>query len=132
MASKAFDKRSSYYADDAVLMIPGDPPVGKDAIPGVSKVMRDEDMDLKLASTKVDVAKSGDIGYVQGVYTIAFTEPKSNRRMLEKGNYVNIYKKRADGAWKIVEDIHSRDSLPTPVLRTKVAGKRSTKSKAKK
>ena len=40
MASKAFDKRSSYYADDAVLMIPGDPPVGRDAIQRVSKCWR--------------------------------------------------------------------------------------------
>jgi ketosteroid isomerase-like protein len=39
--------------------------------------------------------------------------------MNEKGNYVEVYKKQADGSWKVVEDISSDDSLPTPAKATK-------------
>ena len=35
----------------------------------MTKMLKDGDVELKFAPTKVDVAKSGDIGYVQGTYT---------------------------------------------------------------
>ena len=133
MGSKAFDKMAGYYADDAVLITPGAPAaVGKDAINGMAKTLVDIDMELKFAPTKVDVAKSGDIGFTQGSYTMAATDPKTKRRTMEKGNYVTVYKKQADGGWKIIEDINTPDSVPAPVARAKGAGKKLTKSKAKK
>ena len=133
MAAKAFDKMAGYYADDATLFTSGSPAaVGKEAIQGMTKQLKDADLDLKFAPNKVDVAKSGDIGYVQGTYTSAATDPKTKRRTMEKGNYVTVYRKQADGAWKIIEDINTTDSAPTPVPRTKGAGKKSAKGKVKK
>jgi uncharacterized protein (TIGR02246 family) len=131
-AAKAFGKLASYYADDAVLMTPGAPAaVGKDAIQGMSKMLTDADVDLKFASTKVDVAKSGDIGYSQGSYTMAMTDTKTKRRTMEKGNYLTIYKKQTDGSWKIVQDINTPDSAPTPVARAKNAMKKTIGKKKK-
>ncbi len=126
LAAKAFDKMGSYYADDAALFTPGAPAaVGKEAINGMTKMLRDGDVELKFAPTKVDVAKSGDLGYVQGTYTMASTDLKTKRRMTEKGNYVTVYKKQADGSWKIAADINTNDALPVPVPRTKAVGKKS-------
>src|ERR1700676_3718776 len=63
MAAKAFDKVAGYYATDATLMTPDAPPAaGKEAIAGMTKMLVQGDMDLKMASTRVDVAKSGDLG----------------------------------------------------------------------
>lgn len=125
MAAKAFDKMADYYADDAVLITPGAPAaVGKEAIKGMSKVLVEMETELKFGGTKVDVAKSGDLGYVQGTYTMVTTDPKTKRRMSEKGNYVTVYKKQTDGAWKIIEDINTPDSAPVPVPKTKAAAKK--------
>lgn len=132
LAAKAFDKLGSYYADDAALFTPAAPAaIGKDAITGASKMLKDGDVELKFAPTKVDVAKSGDIGYVQGTYTMSSTEAKSKRRMTEKGNYVTVYKKQADGGWKIVADMNTYEALPVPVAKTKGAGKKAGKGKKK-
>jgi uncharacterized protein (TIGR02246 family) len=127
MAGKAFDKMASYYADDAVLLTPGAPAaVGKEAIQAMAKTLRDMDLDLKFSSTKVDVAKSGDLGYVVGTYTEIATDAKTKRRSMEKGNYVTVYKKQADGAWKIIEDINTTDSAPTAVARVKTTATKKT------
>ena len=76
----------------------------------VERLLMDMDAELKFGSTKADVG--GGLGYVQGTYTMAGTDPKTKKRSMEKGNYVTIYKKQADGAWKIVEDINTPDSEP--------------------
>ena len=133
MADKAFDKMPSYYADDAVLYLPGAPAaVGKDAIQAMAKTLHDIDLDLKFSSTKVDVAKSGDLGYVVGTYTQMATDPKTKRRSMEKGNYVTVYKKQADGGWKIIHDINTPDSAPTAVHAKSSATKKIGKMRSKK
>jgi ketosteroid isomerase-like protein len=34
--------------------------------------------------------------------------------LTEKGRYVTVYKKQADGGWKAVVDIDSEDAPPSP------------------
>jgi ketosteroid isomerase-like protein len=80
----------------------------------------------------VDVAKSGDLGYVRGTYTEIATDPKTKKRSMEKGNYVTVYKKQADGGWKIIEDINTPDSAPTPVVKVKTTTKKAGKMRPKK
>ena len=46
------------------------------------------------------VAASGELGYTYGVYSIT---PKNKDKIIF-GTYVNIWKKQADGNWKIVLD----------------------------
>jgi uncharacterized protein (TIGR02246 family) len=108
-AAKDPDKIASYYADDAVLMTPGGDPIsGKPAIVGSLKAMvADPALDLKFHSTSADVAKSGDIGYTQGVYTMTMTDPQSKQVIHDHGSYVTTYRKGADGSWKAVADIAS-------------------------
>jgi ketosteroid isomerase-like protein len=67
-AAQDADKLASHYADDAVLMVPGSSAVsGKDAIHTALKQMAsDPAFSLKFQSSRVDVAKSGDLAYTQG------------------------------------------------------------------
>ena len=113
MQGKMWDKMESFYAEDAVLMTPGAPAaVGREAIKGMAKMMADNSAELNFHSTKSDVSKSGELGYVQGVYTLAMTDPKTKKHLSEKGNYLTVYKKAADGSWKIAEDINAPDADP--------------------
>jgi len=61
---------------------------------------------------KVEVARSGDIGYSQRTYDLAMNDPKGNP-MKDHGKYVVVWKKQADGSWKAVADIFNSD-LPPP------------------
>jgi len=113
--AKDLDKLVGHYADDAVLMAPGEAAtVGKDAIRNALKQMvSDPTMSLKFQATKVDTSSSGDMGYSYGTYTLTLTDPQSKQLINDHGNYETVYRKGADGSWKAVSDIAS-SAVPPP------------------
>ena len=112
--SKDADKIAAHYADDAVLMIPGMPPrSGKDAIrTALQQMIADPALSLKFQPSKVEVAKSGDVAYTQGSYSLTVTDPDSKRAINDHGSYVTTYRKQSDGAWKAVADIATSEVPP--------------------
>ena len=113
-ASKDTEKLLAHYADDAVLIAPGVPAAsGKDAIRKAFQAMTaDPALSLKFQASKVEVAKSGDVGYTQGSYTLAATDPTSKQIINDHGSYATTYRKQADGSWKAVVDIASSELPP--------------------
>jgi len=113
-ASKDSDKLLAHYADDAILMAPGMPPSsGKAAIQNTLKEMAaDAAMSLKFQASKVEVAKSGDLAYTQGSYTLTMTDPQTKQVINDHGSYVTTYRKQPDGAWKAVADIATSEVPP--------------------
>jgi ketosteroid isomerase-like protein len=59
---------------------------------------------------KVEVAKSGDLGFTSGTYEDSFTDA-SGKPMPDNGKYVTIWRKQKDGSWKVMLDIYNT-SLP--------------------
>ena len=57
---------------------------------------------------KIEVARSGDIGYAIGTFEGVVDDAPV------KGKYVEIWKKQADGSWKVAADMFSPDSPPAP------------------
>jgi len=120
MAAKDVEKTVSHYTDDATLMTPGGPPaVGKEAIRTEFKdMLADPAMALKFAATRVEVAKSGELAFTQGTYTMTMTDPATKQVMNDHGSYVTGYRKQADGSWKAVSDIAVSEvppAAPAPV-----------------
>lgn len=113
-AAKDLDKIVSHYADDAVLMVPGTPSTsGKNAISASLKGMvADPALTLKFQSSKVEVAKSGDVAYTQGTYTMTMTDPQTHQVVNDHGSYVTTYRKQLDGTWKAVADIATSEVPP--------------------
>ena len=113
-ASKDADKILAHYSDDAMLMSPGSPPAsGKEAIRGALKQMLDDPaLSLKFEATRVHVAKSGDVAWTEGTYNLTMTDPGTKKPFTDKGTYVTVYKKQADGSWKAVSDIASSGTMP--------------------
>jgi uncharacterized protein (TIGR02246 family) len=109
--TKDVDKITSFYAEDATLLMPDTPAAsGMAAIKAAFKPLaEDKNFSGTFAATKVDVSKSGDLGYSQGTYSITMTDAKTKKPVTEHGKYVTVYKKQADGAWKAVEDINNAD-----------------------
>jgi uncharacterized protein (TIGR02246 family) len=136
--AKDLDKIVSLYADDASVMIPDMPLLkGKDAIrSGFGTFVADKNLVFRSSTTSVNIAKGGDLAYSQGTYDITMTNPKTKKAEEEKGKYVTVYKKQADGSWKAVADINNADAPATPVRTAKAekAGKKAapvTKKKRK-
>jgi uncharacterized protein (TIGR02246 family) len=113
-AQKDLDKAISHYADDAVLMVGGSPAIsGKDAIHNAMKQMlADPAFSLKFQASKIDVAKSGDLAYTQGSYTLSITDPQTKQVVNDHGSYVTAYRKQADGTWKAVTDMAASEVPP--------------------
>ena len=107
--ARDLDKVAAHYADNAVLMAPGSPAIsGKDAIrTALQGMLSDQALTLQFQASVVDVAKSGDVGYTQGSYTMTMTDPQTKQLIHDHGSYVTVYRKQADQSWKAVSDIAS-------------------------
>jgi uncharacterized protein (TIGR02246 family) len=117
--AKDVDKVAALYADDATVMLPDTPVMtGKAAISaGFKGAGSDPNFSLSLQTTSVDVSKGGDLGYVRGSYMVHQTDAKTKKATMEKGNYVLVYKKQADGSWKIVADTAIPEAPAAPVAK---------------
>lgn len=108
--SRDVEKTISYYSDDAVVMPPNIATLtGKEPIRTLWKSMLGSpDFSGGWKASKVEVARSGDLAYVSGTYE--FNEKDdSGKPITDKGKYLEVWKKQADGSWKCVADMFSSD-----------------------
>ncbi len=112
--AKDADQFCKYYTDDATLLLPNAPAVhGMAAIKTAFKsLVADPNFSLTFTGTAAEASKGGDIAYTQGNYTMTVSDPKG-KPMTDKGKYLTVWKKQADGSWKAVEDMVNTD-LPMP------------------
>ena len=104
------EKTISYYSDDAIVMPPNIPTLtGKEPIRSLWKSMLDSpSFSGGWKVTKVEVARAGDLAYVSGNYE--FNEKDdSGKPITDKGKYLEVWKKQADGSWKCVADMFNSD-----------------------
>ena len=99
-------KWNSYYAPDAIIATAGRP-AAKDGR-AVSKAIRDDLADpnfkMILSHEKTEVTASGDLAYRRGSYKISATNPQTKKVEDIDGTYLTVFRKQADGSWKVVED----------------------------
>lgn len=118
-ATKEPEKAAAFYADDAASMLPDTPLMtGIQAIiAGMKPELGDPNFSLVFAPTKVEIANSGDMAYSQGRFKYTTTDPRTRKRVGQEGNYVEVYKKQADGTWKVEEDIATEETPLRPLKR---------------
>jgi uncharacterized protein (TIGR02246 family) len=111
-ATKDADKWASYFVEDGSALYPGAGILnGKAAIKGaMAPYFADPNFSLTFQATRVMASKGGDMAYAQGTYTMIVTNPKTKKPMTDKGKYLTIYTKQADGSWKAVADTFNSDS----------------------
>jgi uncharacterized protein (TIGR02246 family) len=103
--AKDLDKCVSLYADDAVAFAPGMPAViGKENIRKfLSGLTSAPGLQLNIHIASVDVARSGDIAIDRGTVDSTMTD-KKGKATTQTVEYVLVWKKQADGSWKIAAD----------------------------
>jgi len=101
------------YADDATMMMTGTPAWnGRAAIAtGMSSMMAQYSVTNPKFAT-LDVMVSGDVAVEMGTYEMTMQE-KGKKAITDKGKYLTVWKRQADGSWKIVRDIANSDLPPT-------------------
>ena len=111
--AKQVDAMVAYYADDASLFLDNAPiATGKDAIRRTwEEMFQAPGFSLSWKPVQVEVALSGDLGYSRGTYELTMNDPKG-KPMTDRGKYVVVWKKQADGSWKAVADIGNSDLPP--------------------
>ncbi len=110
-AADGLDGTMSVYLDDAIMLAPNRPmAIGKTAIREASEALGvgSPGHSVTWQPMKIEVARSGDIGYAIGTIE-GFVDAAP-----VKGKYVEIWKKQADGSWKVAADMFSPDSPPAP------------------
>jgi ketosteroid isomerase-like protein len=79
----------------------------------MKEALADPNWSLTLQPVQVEVSKGGDLGYTRGTYVLTATDPASKKAGTEKGRFVAIFRKEADGAWKAVQDINNPEAPAT-------------------
>lgn len=101
------------YSDDAVISVPGAPPVRGTAAIRESFTKEVRDMAAAGLSQKSganpEFAVSGDLGYEWNTFTVADKAGKT----VDTGKYLSVFARR-NGKWVIVRDIWNSDTPPAP------------------
>lgn len=101
---------TAHYADDAVFLQPNMPVItGKAAI--VESMKQFPPLSgVKFTHTSVEGA--GDLAFAQGTYELTMTPPGA-AAITDRGKFIEIWRKGADGGWRMYRDIYNSD-LPLP------------------
>ncbi|MCX6233810.1 MAG: DUF4440 domain-containing protein [Bacteroidetes bacterium] len=91
-----------HISDDCVLLRAQQKPIeGRTAIEATFARFSDENSILTWEPLKAVVSESGDLGYTYGIWE---SKLKDTTGLVFKGTYLSIWKKNADGKWKVVLD----------------------------
>ena len=106
------DEFVTFWAEDAAFM-PDDAPLAHgDAIGATwEHLISLPGFGLEWRATSAQVAEAGDMGYTIGTYEL--TVEQEGTPMVTVGKYVTLWRKQADGSWKVAVDCFNADGPPT-------------------
>ncbi len=112
-AAKKLPESVAFVLPDGSMLAPNTPiATGHDAINKLfSAFFALPDMKIEWHPINVEVARSGEIAYSSGAFTMSFKDP-TGKTIEDKGKYVTIWKKEKNGKWKVAYDIFNSDLSP--------------------
>ena len=112
--AKDLDKTVSYYSKDAIVLPPnGAAATTPEAIRKVWGDMFAVTVNGSWKTTRVEVAKSGDMACVSGTYDWT-TKDASGNQVNDRGKYLAVFEKQPDGSWKCGADMWNSDLPVSP------------------
>jgi ketosteroid isomerase-like protein len=117
-AAKDVEHTIAYYSDDAIVLPPNTTSAAtKEAIRnGWKEMFASPGFVITWQATKVQVGKAGDMGWVSGIYELTMNDASGNP-VKDRGKYIEVWEKQADGNWKCAADMWNSDlpsSAPAP------------------
>lgn len=115
VAEGGADAWASWFAEDGAIIQPGVGEIrGRAAIREFMAGLNEPGVSLRWAPDRADVAAGGDLGWTTGHYVSESTAPDGTPQRAE-GLYVSIWRRQADGSWKVVMDLGN--PVDTPAAR---------------
>lgn len=109
IAARNVEAIAAHYADDAVMIIPGQAPLeGKEAITGDYKAFAADPAGQFVArEEKTWVSAGGGAAYGEVNYRSTFTNPETKEVETHDRYNLTVFEKQGDGSWKVVRDVNS-------------------------
>ena len=109
-AAKDVEQTIAYYSDDAIVLPPNATRAAtKEAVRNVWKEMfASPGLVITWKPTKVQLAKSGDMGWVSGTYELTMNDT-NGKPINDRGKYLEVWEKQTDGNWKCRADMWNSD-----------------------
>jgi ketosteroid isomerase-like protein len=110
----------AFYADDAALLPPNAPiATDRKSIRESWAALLGPNTAVSWKVSKVEAAKSGELGYLYGTYSLSVQDPKGGPPVRDSGKLVEVWKKQADGNWKCIVDTYNSDLPAAPAPEAK-------------
>ena len=115
-AAKDLELTLAYYSDDAIVLPPNAASAAtKEAIRNVWKdLLATPGLAITWQPHRVQLAKFGEMAWVSGTYDLTMNDP-SGKPINDRGKYIEVWEKQADGNWKCRADMWNSD-LPVSEL----------------
>ncbi len=103
----------SYFTPDGISLVGGAPPAeGVEAIRSDSlELFASPGFALSWSASQAEVSACGDLAYTIGSYEIASNDAAGNAQT-RPGKYLTVWRKQADGQWKVAVDAPSENQPP--------------------
>ena len=100
----------AYFTESAVSMPPNrEALIGRQAITDDMGAMF-EGMGAELMISSEEVEVGGDWAFDRGTFTMKMTPKGDGESMEDKGKYLVIFQKQADGSWKLAREVWNSDN----------------------
>lgn len=106
--AKDLEKVMSAYSPDAVMFVPGAPPIHgiEDIRKTWRQLMASPESHLTVTLSALEVARSADQAWQRGTFSLDVVD-KKGKTTTQAGEYFLLWKKQNDGAWKIAGDLNA-------------------------
>ena len=108
--AKDVEKSAAFFGEQGSMLVPNNPILtGREAVAKfIAKSFTTQDYKIAWRPNKADVARSSELGYTSGTYELSFKDA-SGKVVADKGKYLMVWKKLADGTWSVLFDISNSD-----------------------
>ena len=111
-AAKNLEKAVAFCDEKASLLWPNMPIVTRKAAVREAIAKDFAAGDLTWHSNNAGAARAGDLAYTSGTYQWKL-KGASGKGLVDKGKYLTVWKKQADGSWKVLFDMFNTDLPPS-------------------
>jgi len=109
-AAKDVEQTIAYYSAEAIVLPPNATgATTKEAVRNAWKdMLASPGLVITWQPTRVQLAKSGDMGWVSGTYELTMNDA-SGKPINDRGKYLEVWEKQTDGNWKCRADMWNSD-----------------------
>ena len=108
--AKDAKKAAAFYDKEGAMLAPNRPNLaGRSRLSRfIAQSFTLRDYKISWRPRKVDVARSGELGYTSGRYRMSFRDA-SGKKISDTGKYLMVWRKQRAGTWKVLFDMSNSD-----------------------